>query len=494
MNARGYVRSGMVLTVGSVASTVCSFARNIVIARLLGVEDYGIAAIFVIAVSMIERMSYIGLDRFIVQNVDGDDERVQAVAHAFQVARGVAGAALLFLLAGPIAAAFGVPEVAPAFRWFALFPLIRGFAHLDLARLQRAMRFKALVLTDLAPQVITLAIAAPIALWIGDYRVILFVYLVQVACFVATSHMLAERRFAVAWDGALLRRMVVFGWPLLINGMLMFGILQGDRVVVGSALTITDLGWYSAAFTLLMAPTVVLTRVLQSYFLPLLSSVQDDAAMYAKRAAGAGQACLGAGAAFAAGAMICGDDLLVLMYGSKYAPAAAVVPWLAAMQGVRIFRNAQNVAAIGRADTKNPMYANIVRSVSLVLAVLAVVLGFGVEGVAASGLIGECLAAVWAQRLLKTRLGLSWAPIRAGVGVSLIGLTLVGVGLVVFDRQRPMLIADFGVGVLVSGCIGLGVLGVSRELKDMLRRNLPALGVMGGGRGLGEAGVSTNEV
>ena len=179
MSARKYLKSGALLTGGSVVSSVCSFARNIVIARLLSVEDVGIAAIFVITVSLLERMSYIALDRFLVQAADGDDPRVQAVAQAFQAARGVLSAVLLIVLAGPIASLFGVPEVAWAFQVFAIYPLARGFVHLDLARLQREMRFKVVVWSDTLPQLVTLAIAAPLALWLDDYRVVLSIYGVQ---------------------------------------------------------------------------------------------------------------------------------------------------------------------------------------------------------------------------------------------------------------------------------------------------------------------------
>ncbi|TVQ58839.1 MAG: hypothetical protein EA379_12450 [Phycisphaerales bacterium] len=471
MSSKLYVRGGVVLTAGAVASSACSFARNIVIARLLGVEDYGIAAIFVIAVSLIERLSYLGLDRFIVQNVAGGEERVQAVAQAFQLVRGVVGAALLFALAQPIATMFGVPEVAPAFRWFALYPLIRGMAHLDLARFQREMKFKVLVLTDLAPQAVTLAIAAPIALWLGDYRVMLFVFIVQAACYVATSHALAERPFRLAWDTTILGQMLVFGWPLLLNGLLMFGILQGDLVIVGTALTTLELGYFSAAFTLMMAPAVILTKVLQSYFLPLLASVQNDSATYAKRHIMTTQTCLLAGASFAAGAMICGDDLLVLMYGEKYAPAAAVVPWLAAMQGVRIFRISQSVAAIGKGQTTIPMYANVARSVAIVLAIASVLLGYGLVGVAASSLLGELFAMLWSQRLLRRRLGLTTASFGPALITVVLLLAALGACLAIFDRQRPLLVMDFALGIAASGCIAVGLLWASNELRQAARRH-----------------------
>jgi hypothetical protein len=93
----------------------------------------------------------------------------------------VLAAIVLFAVAGPVAALFDIPEVAWAFRILAVVPLLRCFAHLDMARMQRDMRFGASVWVDIGPQVLVTAIAAPLALWLGDYRVMLFIVMLQVA-------------------------------------------------------------------------------------------------------------------------------------------------------------------------------------------------------------------------------------------------------------------------------------------------------------------------
>jgi len=45
MSARKYLKGGLLLSGGSVLSAGCSFARNIIIARLISVEDFGIACV-----------------------------------------------------------------------------------------------------------------------------------------------------------------------------------------------------------------------------------------------------------------------------------------------------------------------------------------------------------------------------------------------------------------------------------------------------------------
>lgn len=399
MSARKYLKGGALLTGGSIVSSICSFARNIVIARLLSVEDFGIAAIFVITVSLIERMSYIALDQFLVQTADGDDPKVQAVAQAFQALRGVLGAVLLIAFAGPIASLFGVPEVAWAFRVFAIYPLARGFIHLDLARLQRQMRFKAVVWTDTLPQIITLAISAPLALWLGDYRVILLIYAVQAMSHLVASHLLAERAYELSWDTGILRRMLGFGWPLLLNGFLMFGITSGDRAIVGSAFTVEELGWYSAAFGLMMMPSVLIPRVLGRLLLPGLA--QDASRNRSERKTQIAMEIFAiAGIIFAVGAWTLGGSVLLLTYGERYAMGVTVIGWLGVMQALRVMKAGPVTLSLARGNSKAILFANGVRSIGLILALLAAFGGMGIQSVAVAGVIGEGAALLTAIALL----------------------------------------------------------------------------------------------
>lgn len=461
----------MLLTGSSIASAACSFARNIVIARLISVEDFGIAATFSMALALIEMASNLAIDRMVVQAPDGDAPRLIATAHAFQVLRGAIASLVLFLTAGPVAGIFGVPEVTWAFQVIALVPLIRGFGNLDAARVQREMRFGASVWMDLGPQMLTLAIAAPLGYWLGDYRVMLAIVMAHIVIQVGVSHIVSERPYRWAWDGPTIQRMFRFGWPLILNGFLMFAIFQGDKAIIGAAFTMEELGWYAVAFGLVLTPAMVAARVLQTFLLPLLSQAQSDKLRYQRRYTQAAQMCIAMGAVFAAGVMIAGDDVLVLFFGSKYASAAAVVPVFALMQGVRIARIGQSIGAIGLGDTRNPMYANMVRAISLPLALGAVWQGYGVVAIAGCGLIGEFLAAVWSQRLLSRRFGLQTMSLvkMSGGCVAMLGVIAALLRYTeVFGE--PVSLVAISSGVAAAVLTALVALVIGRELRELVSR------------------------
>ncbi len=254
MPARKYLRSGLVLTIGSVAASLCSFVAQYHCGQTdqrRGLWDRRDLCDDDVAGRDDQQPGRRPDDR------PGDRRRESAVAGdraGFQVFRGLFASVVLFAIAGPVALLFKIPEVTWAFRLLAVVPLIRSFAHFDIFRLQRQMRFGPSVWADAGPQVVTVILAAPLAMWLGDYRVMLFLVLLQVTAATFISHLTAKRPYRWAWDRVQARRIINFGWPLLINGLLMFFILQGDRAIVGAAFDMQVLGWYSAAFALTLMP------------------------------------------------------------------------------------------------------------------------------------------------------------------------------------------------------------------------------------------------
>ena len=400
------IRSGLLLGAGTVSAALLSLLRNVLIARLIGVEDFGIASTLAIAMSAVEATSYIALDRLLVQARDGEASAFMSTAHAILALRGVLGAGVLFLAAGPIAWLFGVPEVAWAYQALALTPLLRGFAHLDIHRRQRQMHFLPFVTVEATAQLVATAAALPLALAFGDYRVMLFCLLIQQLVFMAASHAVATRPYRWAWDGAIVRRSIAFGWPVLLNSVLMLGMFYGDRVIVGSLLGMTELGWFSAALMLTMIPVQIVSGTLSGWFLPQLSRVQDDEVKFVRLYLVTTQACLLTGLLLAVGFALLGPGLFLMLYGAQYEAGLSVLVLMALMQGVRLARAGPSIVATSMARTTNPLLANVARVSMLPVAWVFVYTGAGVTSVVAVGIIAEVFALAVSLYLLRQKLGL----------------------------------------------------------------------------------------
>ena len=291
------------------------FVRNILVARLLSVEDFGIASTFAMTFALLEMVGYLGLDRLLIQARDGEAPRVQATLQTLQILRGVLMALVLFFTAPPLARFMDVPQVAWGFQAMAVIPILQGLMHLDIARTQRGMNFGPFMKTAVATECVTLLMIWPLFLVFGDYRIGLVSLILQEAVLLVLTHLVAERRYRLGFDREMVIRALHFGWPLLLNAVLMYGIFQGDRLIVANRMGPTDLGLFSLAFVLTLVPVKVLTQTQTALFLPRLSTLQDEPGRFAPLGLVAVQAGLVTGIALATGFAVLGPDMVLVLFG-----------------------------------------------------------------------------------------------------------------------------------------------------------------------------------
>lgn len=404
-----FVRGGVVLGVTQAAGQVISLGRNVIIARLISPADFGIASIFLLAVSFLELISNLSLDRLLVQSSDGDTEKFQLVAQYLQVIRGVACFVILIAIAGPLSTLFSIPEAKGSFRILSFIPLLNGFIHFDPRRMERKMDFWPQASIELASQIVVLLIVWPVAKWFGDYKAMLFLLIIKTLVTVAGSHFIAKRKYGWATDYQFTKRFMSFGWPLLVNGLLMFCILQGDRFVLGSAKKIfgstydmTDVGLYSAAFMLSMMPAMFCIRICSSLFLPVLSRAQDSTQIFNSQVRLFLQGLTVITVGYGGVMLLAGDELLPMIYGEQYRTAGLLVGCLSTLWAIRIVRVLPATISMAKGNTKNLMYANIVRLVFLTGVVLVVIQGMDLIWLASVGIIGE-ICTYWFSLILNKR-------------------------------------------------------------------------------------------
>ena len=468
-------KNGVKLGLNQAFSQLCSFAKSVIIARLISPADFGVAATLAMTFSFLEMVSNLAAETVLIQAKAGNEPAFQRTGQSLQALRGLINALFIFALAEMISRLFGVPQAKLAFQCLALLPLIKGLTHLDVNRLQRDLKFGPSILAETGSNLLVTLAAVPLGLWLRDYWAMLWLLILQSAIYVVVSHLAAERGYAWGWSKAHARTIFSFGWPLLINGLLLYVILQGDHFAIGSArrlfrnssYTLADLGVYSVAFALTFAPTVLVGNVCTSLFLPLLSRAQSDTDQFKKHYLACIQILSLIATIIQSVFIVSGGWFVTVIYGHKYSAAGAFIGALAAMQALRMLRQAPTLAAMAYGDTKNAMICNIVRTSALAGVIFSCITGRSLLWIAASGFVGELLAlltCVWRlQRRHSIPAKLSFQPFAiVGFGM-LLGTTAVVVGIPHLGWAAAPL-ASFGL-ILAMLVVTLSLF---RELRDDL--------------------------
>lgn len=357
--------SGLLLLLGNLAIGLIMVGRNVLIANFVSVEHYGIAMTFAITVSLIEMATNLMADTYVVKAENGDEDRTTRLLHSVTILRGVLNAVLLFLAGPYIAQIFQVPNLAWAYQTMAIIPLIRGFTHIDIFRVQRHGKFRPKVLVEIGAFVSSLIAAwICVVLW-GDFRAMLATLIVQWSVFTLLSHIVADRKYKIGWDNTVFSDFFIFGWPLMLNAMLAYAIQNGDRVIVGNQLGPEVLGWFSAAFMLAQTPSMLLMSARRTLFMPMISRTGPEQGKAHRVAI---EVAYFMGLAFAVGTTIAGPLLLTALYGERYVQAVPVMLWLGLIFGIRIARGGLTTAAIAQGETKKVLIASLVRVLALPIA------------------------------------------------------------------------------------------------------------------------------
>ncbi len=363
-------RKALLLLSSNVLVSVLSLARNLLVARLIPLEDYGVAATFAVILALIQMSSQLGLQQQIVQSKDGDDPHFQAGLQGFHLLRSVLAFGLLLLLGGVFADLMGQPQAALAYHVLAFVPLLRAMQHFDMPRMNRQMNFLPGVMVRTVPMIITLALTWPLAVWLNDYWVMLYLILIQSALSAALSHFFAERRWRVVFDRKIIAGSVKFGWPLLTNNILLFLVFNGDRIIISRELGASTLAIFSMGLTLTLTPTLVFARSAQSFFLPQLSKLDVKGAgreRFRQLASVVIELVLLASLVFTLGVTLVGGPIVLFLLGEKYAPLLPFLNLFAISQGLRMLKIGPAIVALSVGRTGNAMIGNSLRLVTLPL-------------------------------------------------------------------------------------------------------------------------------
>ena len=451
-------RGGRFYFVATVVAQAAALLRYVVLARLLGPEQLGLASTLVVTAAFFDMISDTGSDRFLIQNRHGDVPAAQKLVQLVYAGRGALIALALALAAWPVATFYKEPRLAHGIMILALSPLILGLMHLDIRRVQRHLDFRAEAQSLIGAESVSLIVTTVAAFLTRDFTSILYGLIARAAIIVLISHLRAERPYRLGFAREHAAQLARFSGPLMANGLLLFLGSQGDRVIVASRLGVTELGHYSAVLLLIYYPTGVLIRYVHAMYLPLIAACRDDSpkeALVADRLAG--QTLL-LSVAMASGFAIIAPSAVVILYGQRFAQSAQLVALIGILQTCRYMIVWPTTVALSGGHSGSVLAINIVRLLAYPGAVVGGWVIGGLSGVMAGFIAGEAVSLVAGTIIAnRSRSKSMWKDLDRLLLFALVcGFIFGGAA----SLQRPSLI---GVTIIIVGTAGLIAWMTTRE-------------------------------
>lgn len=323
------------------------FVNTIILARLLVPEDFGLVAVAVTVMQLLQGLSDIGVSQAVVKFHDADRADLDTLFTLNALRGGFI--ALVLLAIGPWAAGFyDDPRMLWVFTGVAAYPLMIGLINPRFFEFERNLDFSREFVSSAAQKFVGVAVSVAVAVLFHSYWAIILGLVAGGAVQLVLSY--AMRPNVPRATLASLRKVLSFsGW---LTGVSFMAALNNklDAFILARVAGKADTGHYYIGLQLSELPTNELAGPITRAIYPGLAALQKDSLRLRSAFLRSVEALAAIAMPAALGFAFIADDLILLLLGDKWAPTVPVVQILTPVLGLQtLFLTTQFYAmALGR--------------------------------------------------------------------------------------------------------------------------------------------------
>jgi lipopolysaccharide exporter len=258
------------------AKLAIQILAQVVLARVLGPEQYGLFAMAVIVISLSNFLADVGIAYGLIQRQDLTDAHIRFV-FTWQVVIGALVSIAIVGLSGPIAGLFKEPRVADLLFTMAPICFVQAATAVSVNMLKRDMDFKTLQIGQSVGYLVGyVGVGIPLALAGWQVMSLVCAWLVQVTLTFALLFVRVKHRVTPLFLHSDAKGMAGFGVKALATNLVNWMISNVDRVVIARTFQSTDVGLYTTPYNLVYTPTMSLMSVIQPVMYSACAKVQGQ--------------------------------------------------------------------------------------------------------------------------------------------------------------------------------------------------------------------------
>lgn len=313
---------------GTATQFTLQFGVQVLLARMLGPENYGIFAMALLAVHLCNLLCQ-GMSWGLVQarEVGHDEARV---IFTWQVLFGIVVTAALMLLAQPLAAWFGDARVTSVLHWLSLACLLTSFSSAPTSLIKREMDFRYLNIVKVASYALGyVAVGLPMA-WLGHgVYALVAAMLTQSLCVVILVWLRLPRMLLPLFWHRGAPPLATTGLTAVATNLCNWILNNLDRMVLARILPAASMGLYTVGSNLANLPSTLLLTALQPSFLAAGARIQDSPERLRRAYLSVLSTLWIAVTPLFVMLALLAFDVVEFLYGSAWLPAAGVLTLLA---------------------------------------------------------------------------------------------------------------------------------------------------------------------
>jgi len=442
---------------GNLILRIGSLAMGLVLARLLAPADFGVYAVALAVLNFVMHVNDVGVIAATVQWRGRIEE--MAPTGATVALFGSLGVYALFWFTAPLLAALAnAPAAVVPIRLLIVIIIIDGITSVRAGALLRRFEQDKVAKANLVGFVVNAILAISLAV-MGAGALSFIGGQVAGAC-VAGVMVFAYARLPVrlGFDREVARRLARFGLPLAASLGVEAVLLNADYIIVGNQVGVAAVGIYLLAFNLSSWLQGLVGSAIRNVTMPSFSRLAEQDGALSAGVQRSLPLLISLVLPVAIVMSIFAEDLVGVLYGKRWLPAAPVLQFLVVLMIVRLLVSYSLDVLMSAGLTGRTLWLNLGWLVALMPALVIGTMWGGIRGTAiAHAAVAVTVAAPLAGVLLA-RAGVRLAPMIHALGRPFLGAVLAIVSGVLINSTTDFWpIVTLGVGGLSCLLVYLAV-------------------------------------
>ena len=465
----GRVKVGLRFSlINTVFSRLATFAVGVLLARLLAPEQFGLYTTALVVQTLLLTFNDFGTATALVRH-KGDVRPMLPTVWTISVG----GASIVYLLclftAPALATGLGSPQAADLVRVLSINVLFDGFAAVPGALLTRNLRQARRLIADIAGLVVNLALTATLAATGFGAWALVIGHVSGTAVVTVLLLILTKQLPKFGINRRHVHEVAKYGGAVVVSSVVMVLLQYAPQTITGRMLGATALGFFYLASNVSSWPASVITTTVERVGLATFSRARD-AGIDLDRASSAvigmvAMAVLPGGAALA----LLAQQVVELVYGDKWAPAAPVLAGLAVATIARVLADLVFNLMITAGSALSSVLVQVIWLVALVPAAIFATANWGLAGMGWAVAAVACFVALPVHAWGLWRAGVHVPALLRGLAVPLLATAVVVAALLATSLVLHHSLLYLIVGLLITGAVvAMGWFGGRDRLSSAL--------------------------
>lgn len=466
----------------SATGKVLGVATNLVLARLLAPDDFGLVSFSMVLIGAFTILQDLGVPASIIYS-DRDVKSISGTALTINLSASVLLFGVAVAAAPYLADSGGDKDIAPVVIILAIGFVISSLGSVQRALFDKDLAFRRRFLPDVVPLILSGITSVVLAfLGFGAWSLVLG-YIAKAIMSTVLYWSLSSLRFKPGFQLPLARELIGYGKHVSLVSIIGFIGTNADYVIVGHQLGTHDLGLYTLAFMIASLPITFIGNTASQVLFPAYSKVREDVTHVMSMFDDANDVLAVVTVMLTIGIFVTGPALVPIVFGDKWSEIGGILQLLVIHGAIGTISLSFSplYKAIGRPGVDWPLNA---AKVALRIALMIFLVRYELMGIAVAYIISDLIFLplrafvmgrimnVPSRRLLRLAL-----PHLAGMSLAAVVITagnlMPATVAITHDVAGAFVLAFVAIGMYVVTTMALGkrtfVLLRSAALSGMAR-------------------------